>query len=226
MNLIYLINLDIPEQEELGEPSEYYYKVSFVKLDNEQDIKSSLIHLYIGGNFYEHYFVVRDKKNVVLKSKWMSFYREKEIGGIENIYKYVKMCEDKTIKNEILKLVNPPKTYQHEKKLRVYYQKVPRELECERVCYLNAKNDEDAYMQELDQDNYINGVFLYIYESPDRNPTVMQTLFEDVEYGFSVRWCVELIDKILSGNDSDERDLIKIYEDFHEHRKRPYSNVS
>lgn len=86
-----MIGLEIPDKEGL---EECYYKIGFVKFDNEDDIRASLINLKVNGNTSEYYFVVRSKNDVVLKSRFENFYKMKSIGEIGNICKYVKMCED------------------------------------------------------------------------------------------------------------------------------------
>lgn len=66
MNYIYLINKDVFPEEEL---EEYYYKVSFIKAENEEDIKLSIMNLEPYEGTYDYYFIIRNEKEVVIKCR-------------------------------------------------------------------------------------------------------------------------------------------------------------
>ncbi|ANZ74129.1 BA75_01746T0 [Komagataella pastoris] len=202
MNLVYLIGLEIPDKKGL---EECYYKIGFVKFDNEKDVKLSLVNLQVTKNTSEYYFVVRSKEDVVLKSKSENFYREKSIGEIGNICKYVKMCEDGTIKNVILELSNPPKTYQKDNRIRVYNQSEDKKIMHEYVNYVNIEDEKSAYMEELDQDRN-----MYLYVGDDWC-TYIGSKTKEPNWSTRVKWSEELI-KEMYKNTEFNTELCEKYE--------------
>jgi len=133
----------------------------------------------------------------------VSFCREKEIGGIENIYKYVKMCEEKTINNEVLELVNPPENYQKDNKIRVYTEIEIEKIMSEYVTYIDIERGGDAYLPELDQDAQFH---LRIHFRDVR----IYSKCEGTGWSMQLDWSENLIKELYENKDFDR----SLYEKF------------
>nr|AVX51683.1 hypothetical protein [Komagataella phaffii] len=207
MNYIYLINKDIFPEAEL---EEYYYKVSFIKVKNEEDIKLSLINLEPYEGTYDYYFIIRNEKEVVLKCRSKSFYREKNIGNIENIKEYIKKCENGSIKEEVLELVNKPKHYQENDKIRIYNQEEREKMMYEYVEYIDTEDIENVYLKELDQDIQF---YLTAYNIES---VVLRTKCKSKHWIIRIEWSDKMIKELYENKEFN----LKICEKFRVNRKR------
>ncbi|CAH2445954.1 Hypothetical protein PP7435_CHR1-1829 [Komagataella phaffii CBS 7435] len=205
MNYIYLINKDVFPEEEL---EEYYYKVSFIKAENEEDIKLSIMNLEPYEGTYDYYFIIRNEKEVVIKCRSKSFYREKNIGSVENIKEYIKKCENGSIKEEILELVNKPKDYQENNKVRVYNQK--EKIMNEYVEYLEEEDKKKIYLKELNQD-----IQFYLY-SKDKNSVGIKSKCKSNDWVMRIEWSDKMIKELYKQKEFN----LKICEKFEVNRKR------
>ncbi|AOA62370.1 GQ67_01199T0 [Komagataella phaffii] len=187
MYLMFLINVNIPNMEFFYCPetnTNSYYRLSFIKVKNEEDIKLHLCNINTVMNPY--YFVLRNGKEVVLKTKNMAFCREYALGEYESMEEYMDNIEiSNTTPEEATYPKDPPVEYQNEKKLRIYNQSEEKKIDLDFLSYFEAKSKKEAYMKELNQDHLNDGTFLYIENDKSYIMCVNKTVDWEIEVGWS-----------------------------------------
>nr|AVX51684.1 hypothetical protein [Komagataella phaffii] len=197
MYLMFLINVNIPNMEFFYCPetnTNSYYRLSFIKVKNEEDIKLHLCNINTVMNPY--YFVLRNGKEVVLKTKNMAFCREYALGEYESMEEYIDNVEmGNTSPEEATYPKNPPIEYQNERRLRIYNQSEEKKIDLYFLSYFKAKNKKEAYMKELNQDHFNDGTFVYIEDDKSYIMCVNKTVDWEIEVKLSRNLLIIMFEK-------------------------------
>ncbi|AOA60799.1 GQ67_02496T0 [Komagataella phaffii] len=158
---MFLVNAKIPDIDFFYCPetnTNTYYRLSFTRVKNEEEIKLHLCNMNTVMDPY--YFVLRNGKEVVLKAKNMAFCREYVLEANQSMEECIDNIEiSNTSPEEATRPKNPPIEYQNEKKLRIYNQSSEKKIDLDFLSYFEARSKKEAYMKELNQDHLNDGTF-------------------------------------------------------------------
>jgi len=172
---------------------------------NEEQIKLHLCNHEMP--MWTFYFVIRENDDIVLKAKTMGFCCERVLDMLLENYMWNiqinNFSPDESVFPE-----NSPDHYQSEDKLRIYNQAEQNKIELDYVSYLNAESEKDAYMKELDQDQFCNRYFIYVEDGKSYIKCVTKTM----DWRKEIKWCQPLLKKMFF--DTDDNYEENYYQDF------------
>ncbi|ANZ76924.1 BA75_03824T0 [Komagataella pastoris] len=188
---VYLVNREIPEPGFFHSSDlESYNKLCFVKVKNEEEIKLHLCNLELP--MWPYYFVIRENDDIVLKAKSMGFCCDFVLDlSLEDYIANIEIANFSP--DEAVFPRDPPDHYQTEEKIRIYNQSEQNKIELDYVSYFSAESEKDAYMKELDQDQFCDRSFIYVEDGRSYIKCVEKT----IDWKKEVKWCQPLLKKMF-----------------------------